>query len=114
MKIKARNFLSNIAYSRICDGDFSNASVVADTLVYITMDLKSFFLKMTYFDSADIEMVKMLWYQYVYSHLFPKTYANRAGFQKKVQFSRYLERWNRKKMQSLGKNPFNFSVPAAD
>ena len=36
-------------------------------------------------------------YQYVYSHLFPKTFANKAGFQKKVQFSRCLENWSRKR-----------------
>ena len=158
-KIKARNFLSNIAYSRICDGDFSNMSFVANALVYITMDLKPFFLKMTYFDPEDIEMVKMLWemclldsylnylkkpenfelpysekitfkqvkdivgqyicipqcwrelsacfkqkhviLQYVYSHLFPKTYANKLGCQKKIQFRRCLASWNeKKKMQS--------------
>ena len=44
-KIKARNFLSNIAYSRICKADFSNASFVADSLAYITMDIKPFFWK---------------------------------------------------------------------
>ena len=172
-KIKARNFLSNIAYSRICNGDFLNVSFVADTLVYITMDLKPSFFKMTYFEPTDIEMVQMLWeeclpksyldfirqpenfellysnkltfkqvknivgfymsnpsnwkelvacfhkyhgiYQYVYSHLFPKTFANKAGFQKKVQFSRCLENWSqKKKMESLGKNPFDFSVSTAD
>ena len=172
-KIKARNFLSNIAYSRICNGDFSNVSFVAYALVYITMDLKPFFLEMTYFDPKDIEMVKMLWedflpktyldflkqpenfellysdkltfkqvkaiigiymmhpgawkdliayfhkyhviYQYVYSHLFPKTFGNKAGLQKKILFSRCLENWSqKKKMESLGKNPFNFAVATAE
>ena len=43
-KIKARNFLSNIAYSRICEKDFSNVCFLTDALTYITMDLKPFFL----------------------------------------------------------------------
>ena len=60
-KIKARNFLSNIAYSRICEKEFSNICFVADALTYITMDLKQFFLNTTYFDANEREMVKMLW-----------------------------------------------------
>ena len=137
------------------------------------MDVKPFFLEMTYFDPKDLEMVKMLWeecvpktysdflkqpenfellysdeltfkqvkaivgiymmhpgawkdliayfrkchviYQYVYSHLFPKTLANKAGFQKRVQFIICLENWSQKKtMESLGKNPFNFAVGTAE
>ena len=51
-------------------------------------------------------------YQYIYAHLFPKTYSNKAGFQKKMQFQRYLDFWKQKKMQgSFGKNPFNFAAP---
>ena len=168
-KIKARNYLSNIAYSRICDADFKNLSFIADALTFITMELKPFFLKMTYGDEADIEMIKMLWeeclpnsylqhlkkpdnfeliysekanfkqvknvvgqymcisencqqlclsfkkyhdiYQYIYAHLFPKTYSKKTGFHKKVQFTQYFNAWKQKKMQqSLGKNPFNFNV----
>ena len=60
-KIKARNYLSNISYSRICDDDFKNLSFIADPLSFITMDLKPFFKKMTYRDENDIEMIKMLW-----------------------------------------------------
>ena len=172
-KIKARNFLSNISYSRVCEGDFSNACFVADTLIYITTDLKPFFLETTYFHIQDREMVRMLWeeclpqryydyikqpenfellhsnkltfkqvkdligsylfipgawkelieffkkyhaiYQYTYAHLFPKTYSNRDGFAKKVQYKMCLENWRQKKRnQETGKNPFNFSVPNAE
>ena len=60
-KIKARNYLSNIAYSRPSEADFKNTSFIADPLTFITMDLKPFFLKMTYCDEGDIEMIKMLW-----------------------------------------------------
>ena len=42
-KIKARNFLSNIAYKRICDKDLSNICFIIDVFSFITMDLKSFF-----------------------------------------------------------------------
>ena len=70
-KIKARNFLSNIAYSKICEKDFSDICFVADALTYITMDLKPFFLECTYFDLEDREMIKMLWVE-----CLPERYYN--------------------------------------
>ena len=70
-KIKARNFLSNIAYSRICEKDFSNVCFVADALTYITMDLKPFFLSTTYHDLKDKEMIRMLW-----KECLPQGYCN--------------------------------------
>ena len=36
-------------------------------------------------------------YQYMYAHLFPKTYSNRAGFAKKIQHKMCLESWRAKK-----------------
>ena len=167
-KIKARNYLSNIAYSRICDGDFKNLSFIADALTFITMELEPFCLKMTYGDENDIEMIKMLWeeclpnsfllylkkpenfelvysekanfkavknivgqymrvaencqqliltfqkyhdiYQYIYSHLFPKTYSKKTGFSKKVQFTQHFNSWKQKKtQQSYVKIPFNYT-----
>ena len=70
-KIKARNFLSNIAYSRICEKDFSNICFVPDALTYIAMDMKPFFLQTTYFDIEDREMIRMLWEEYL-----PERYYN--------------------------------------
>ena len=168
-KIKARNYLSNISYSRICDDDFKNLSFIADALSFMTMDLKPFFLKITYGDEHDIDMIKMLWeeclpksyllhlkkpenfelinseksnfktiknlvvqqymsssencqnlinsfqkyhdiYQYIYSHVFPKTYSKKAGFSKQVQFTQQFNSWKQKMQQSYLKSPFNFTT----
>ena len=52
-------------------------------------------------------------YQYTYVHLFPKTCTNRFGFAKKLQHKMCFEGWQaRKRNQVIGKNPFNFEVPA--
>ena len=168
-KIKARNYLSNIAYSRTSEADFKNTSFIADALTFITMDLKPLFLKITYCDEGDIGMIKILWekclppsyiqylrnpenfeliysdkanckqikniigrymlivencrdlissfqkyqdnYQYIYAHIFPKTYSKNEGFQKKIHFTQCFSSWKQKKMQqSIGKNPFNFAA----
>ena len=169
-KIKARNFLSNIAYKRICEKDFSNICFIIDVFSFITMDLKPFFLTASYFDVEDRDMIKMLWeecipqgyynyvkrpenfetlnstkttfkdvkkivqnylqqpntwseiiryftsyysiYQYVYSLLFPKSYANTSmGQNTKIKFFLCFERWRpRKREEQTAKNPFNFAV----
>ena len=50
-------------------------------------------------------------YQYTYLYLFPKTYSNKEGFNKKLQHNMCFERWLQKKRnQELVKNPFNFTV----
>ena len=167
-KIKARNYLSNISYSRICDDEFKNLSFIADALSFMTMDLKPFFFKMTYGDENDIEMIKMLWedclpksyllylkktenfelinseksnfkttknlvqqymcssencqhlinsfqryhdiYQYIYSHVFPKTYSRKVGFSKQVQFTQQFNSWKQKMQQSYLKTSFNYTT----
>ena len=49
-------------------------------------------------------------YQYIYSHLFPKTYSKKTGFSKKVQFTQHFNSWKQKKMQqSYVKTPFNYT-----
>ena len=42
-KIKARNYLSNVAYRRKYDKDLLNAGFLIDLLSYITMDLQPLF-----------------------------------------------------------------------
>ena len=60
-KIKARNYLSNLAYRRICDKDLLNVSFIIDMLCYICMDLKQFFLNTTYSEQESRDMIQMLW-----------------------------------------------------
>ena len=53
-------------------------------------------------------------YQYIYSMLFPKYYSQnkKPGLKNKIKFALAYERWREgKKMEQLGKNPFNFNVP---
>ena len=59
-KVKARNFLSNIAYRRISMEDFTETSFIIDIYTYLAMDLKPFFLNATFSIEEDREMIKML------------------------------------------------------
>ena len=60
-KIKARNYLSNVAYRRVSDKDFIHTGFIIDMLTYIVMDLKPFFLSTTYAEQENREMIKILW-----------------------------------------------------
>ena len=60
-KIKARKYLSNVAYRRVSDKDFVNAGFIIDMLTYIVMDLKPFFLSTTYPEQENRGMIKILW-----------------------------------------------------
>ena len=60
-KIKARNFLSNIAYRRISKKDFVSASFIVDMLSYIIVNVKPFFLSTNYPELEHQGMVRMLW-----------------------------------------------------
>ena len=59
-KIKARNYLTNIAYI-----------FIIDLLCYLTMDLKPFFLNSAYFEDESREMILMLW-----NECLPANYLN--------------------------------------
>ena len=47
-KVKARNFLSNMAYRRISREYFDKISFIIDVFTYLILDLKPFFLHATY------------------------------------------------------------------
>ena len=49
-------------------------------------------------------------YQYIYSHVFPKTYSKKAGFWKQVQFTQQFNSWKQKMQQSYLKTPFNYTT----
>ena len=49
-------------------------------------------------------------YQYIYSHVFPKTYSKKAGFSKQVQFTQQFNSWKQKMQQSYLKTPFNYTT----
>ena len=49
-------------------------------------------------------------YQYIYSHVFPKTYSKKAGFWKQVQFTQQFDSWKQKMQQSCLKTPFNYTT----
>ena len=60
-KIKARNFLTNISYTRDKEEHFRNKSFVVDCYSFLLLYLNLFFLKRKFEWQVDRQHVKMLW-----------------------------------------------------
>ena len=60
-RIKSRNFLSNISYTRINKSDFYNESFILDVYVLLVKNLNPFSLQRKVSDKLKHEMVYMLW-----------------------------------------------------
>ena len=60
-KVKARNFLTNVSYNRIKDGDFDNKSFVVDCYSFVLLFLNPFYLKRKFESQTDREYIGMFW-----------------------------------------------------
>ena len=60
-KVKSKNFLMNISYSRLKYVDFVNASFIIDCYTYILFNGNPFFLEQKFDDKSDRENVETLW-----------------------------------------------------
>ena len=67
-KVKARNFLSNIAYRRIKSKDSNHISFITDVYPFLVEDFNPLFLDSRFTIEKDREMVNMFWQQCI-----PKT-----------------------------------------
>ena len=60
-RIKSRNFLSNISYTRISKNDFYNENFILDVYVLLVKNLNPFSLSRKVSDKTKHEIVYMLW-----------------------------------------------------
>ena len=69
IKVKLRNFVTNISYNCLKRVDFDNASFVIDCYTYVLFNLNLFFLEQKSDDKSDREYIKTLW-----NYLFPNNF----------------------------------------
>ena len=70
MRIKSRNFLSNISYTGINKNDFYNESFILDVYVLIVKNLNPFSMNRKVADKMKHEMVYMLWRECIPSEFY--------------------------------------------
>ena len=60
-KVKVRNFLRNISYNRIKNGDFENRSFIIDCYSFILLYLNPFHPERKFENILDTEFVNVIW-----------------------------------------------------
>ena len=60
-KVKVRNFLTNVSYSRVKEADFQNRSFVIDCYSFIILYLNPFYLERKFENSIDRDYVNAMW-----------------------------------------------------
>ena len=69
-KIKARNFLTNISYSRVKEEDFNNRSFIIDCYSFVILYLSPFYLDWKFENSVEKDYVEVLWQQQIPNDFF--------------------------------------------
>ena len=65
-KVKARNFLTNVSYTRITPADYKNKNFVVDCFTFMIMYLNPFYLERKFESTIERDFVNVLW-----SYLMP-------------------------------------------
>ena len=60
-KVKARNFLTSVSYSRVKDIDFDNKSFVIDCYTFLLLNLNLFYLERNFESVMDRQYVEVIW-----------------------------------------------------
>ena len=60
-KVKPRNFLTNVSYNRIKNGDFENRSLIIYCYSFILLYLNPFYLERKFENILDREFVNVIW-----------------------------------------------------
>ena len=60
-KVKARNLLTNVSYTRVKEIDYDNKSFVIDCYMFLLLNLNPFYLERKFESVLDREYVKTLW-----------------------------------------------------
>ena len=69
-KIKARNFLTNVSYTRIATVDYKNQSFVIDCFTFIILYLNPFYLERKFETIVEREFVNVLWTMLMPANLY--------------------------------------------
>ena len=69
-KVKARNFLTNVSYTRIATVDFKNQSFVIDCFTFMILYLNPFYLERKFEATVEREFVNVLWTMLMPSNLY--------------------------------------------
>ena len=69
-KVKARNFLTNVSYTRITAADYKNKNFVVDCFTFMVMYLNPFYLERKFESTIERDFIHVLWNYLMPSQLY--------------------------------------------
>ena len=69
-KVKARNFLTNVSYTRITSADYKNKNFVVDCFTFMIMYLNPFYLERKFESTIERDFIHVLWNYLMPSQLY--------------------------------------------
>ena len=69
-KVKARNFLTNVSYTRITSADYKNKNFVVDCYTFMIMYLNPFYLERKFESTIERDFIHVLWNYLMPSQLY--------------------------------------------
>ena len=69
-KVKARNFLTNVSYTRITAADYKNKNFVVDCFTFLIMYLNPFYLERKFESTIERDFIHVLWNYLMPSQLY--------------------------------------------
>ena len=69
-KVKARNFLTNVSYTRITPADYKNKNFVVDCFTFMILYLNPFYLERKFESTIERDFIHVLWHYLVPNELY--------------------------------------------
>ena len=69
-KVKARNFLTNVSYTRITPADYKNKNFVADCFTFMILYLNPFYLERKFESTIERDFIHVLWNYLIPNELY--------------------------------------------
>ena len=69
-KVKARNFLTNVSYTRITAADYKNKNFVVDCFTFMILYLNPFYLERKFESTIERDFIHVLWNYLIPNELY--------------------------------------------
>ena len=108
-KVKARNFLTNVSYTRISAADYKNKNFVTDCFTFMILYLNPFYLERKFESSIERDFIHVLWNYLMPNELY-RHISDEANIKTLIKIKIKYQDVKDIINAFLSKDPFNIDV----
>ena len=108
-KVKARNFLTNVSYTRITSADYKNKNFVVDCFTFLIMYLNPFYLERKFESTIERDFIHVLW-NYLMPNQLYRHISSKANIKTLLKIKIKYQDVKDIMMVFLVNDPFNIDV----